>query len=171
MGELNIAAGQQIGRYKLLQKIGEGGFGVVFMAEQSASRSPQSRAEGHQAGHGLASVIARFEAERQALALMDHPNIARVLGWRRHRSGSTLLRDGTGARASRSPSTATRTNFDTEERLHLFVTVCQAVQHAHQKGIIHRDLKAVATCWSRLHDGKPWSKSLTSASPRPSISS
>ena len=86
-------------------------------------------------------VIARFEAERQALAMMDHPNIARVLDAGATDDGPALLRDGAGPRASRSPSTATEHSLTTRERLELFVPVCQAVQHAHQKGIIHRDLK------------------------------
>jgi serine/threonine protein kinase len=83
-------------------------------------------------------VIARFEAERQALALMDHPNIAKVFdAGDRHRPA--VLRDGTGQGTCRSRSTATSTSVPPRARLELFVQVCHAVQHAHQKGIIHRD--------------------------------
>ena len=95
-GEPNIAAGQQIGRYKLLQKIGEGGFGVVFMAEQNRPVRRKVALKVIKPGMDTKAVIARFEAERQALAMMDHPNIARVFDGGRHRGRPSLLRDGTG---------------------------------------------------------------------------
>ena len=99
-------------------------------------------------------VIARFEAERQALAMMDHPNIAKVFDAGATRDRAAVLRHGTGARRYASPSTATRADLSTAERLELFIQVCQAVQHAHQKGIIHRDLKP-SNILVTLHDGVP----------------
>ena len=90
--------GTTIGRYKLLQKIGEGGFGAVYMAEQEEPVRRKVALKIIKLGMDTRQVIARFEAERQALALMDHPNIARVLDAGRHRHGASLLRDGAGAR-------------------------------------------------------------------------
>lgn len=132
--------GDVIGRYKLLQQIGEGGFGVVFMAEQQEPVRRLVALKIIKAGMDTREVIARFEAERQALALMDHPNIARVL-------------DGGVTAAGRPyfvmdlvkgiPITefCERHRLSIEARLRLFMQVCAGVQHAHQKGVIHRDLK------------------------------
>ncbi len=132
--------GGRIGRYKLLQQIGEGGFGTVFMAEQTEPVSRHVALKIVKAGMDTRQVVARFEAERQALALMDHPNIARVF-------------DGGATEAGRpyfvmelvrgEPITkyCDREQLSIEQRLKLFRDVCHAVQHAHQKGIIHRDLK------------------------------
>ena len=132
--------GDRIGRYKLLQQIGEGGCGVVFMAEQEEPVRRRVALKIIKPGMDTKSVMARFEAERQALALMDHPNIAKVFD-----AGATesarpyfvmeLVRGGKITDYCDSKS------LSTEERLSLFVQVCQAVQHAHQKGIIHRDIK------------------------------
>jgi serine/threonine protein kinase/tetratricopeptide (TPR) repeat protein len=144
--------GTVIGPYKLLQQIGEGGMGTVYMAQQTETVKRMVALKVIKPGMDSRQVVARFEAERQALALMDHPNIARVF-------------DG-GATTTGRPYFVMElvrgvpiTNFCDEnrlgvrERLELFVSVCQAVQHAHQKGIIHRDLKPsnVLVTW---HDDK-----------------
>ena len=136
--------GTTIGRYKLLQRIGEGGFGVVYMAEQERPVRRRVALKIIKLGMDTKQVIARFEAERQALALMDHPNDRQGLRRRRDRHGPPLLRHG--ARQGRVPitsSTATDQAEPPARRLELFVQVCHAVQHAHQKGIIHRDLKPI----------------------------
>jgi serine/threonine protein kinase/tetratricopeptide (TPR) repeat protein len=132
--------GERIGRYKLLQQIGEGSCGVVFMAEQEDPVRRRVALKILKVGLETRQVIARFEAERQALALMDHPAIARVLD-----AGSTE----TGrpyfvmelVRGIKITEFCDEDRVPTEERLKLFIQVCLAVQHAHQKGIIHRDLK------------------------------
>lgn len=132
--------GTVIGSYKLLQQVGEGGMGIVFMAEQQTPVQRKVALKVIKPGFDSRRVIARFEAERQALALMDHPNIAKVLDAGTSQSGRPyfvmeLIRG--------IPITqycdANRLSFP--QRLDLFVTVCHAVQHAHQKGVIHRDLK------------------------------
>ena len=132
--------GDRIGRYKLLQQIGEGGCGVVYMAEQEEPIRRRVALKVIKLGMDTKAVIARFEAERQALALMDHPNIAKVLD-----AGAT----DTGrpyfvmelVRGIKITDYCDQNNLSTEERLDLFVQVCHAIQHAHQKGIIHRDIK------------------------------
>jgi eukaryotic-like serine/threonine-protein kinase len=160
-------AGSVIGRYKLLEEIGEGGFGVVYMAEQTEPVQRKVALKVIKAGMDTREVVARFEAERQALALMDHPSIARVF-------------DGGIIGASDSqPSTLNsqlplgrpyfvmelvrgipitefcdQRKLSTVERLKLFMQVCHAVQHAHQKGIIHRDLKPTNILVT-LVDGEP----------------
>jgi serine/threonine protein kinase/Tfp pilus assembly protein PilF len=146
-------AGVMIGRYKLLEQIGEGGFGVVYMAEQVEEVHRKVALKIIKAGMDTKAVIARFEAERQAAALMDHPNIARVLDAGTTQAGRPYfvmeLVRGT-------PITAfcDQKKLPTAERLELFMTVCHAVQHAHQKGIIHRDIKP-GNVLVTLHDGKP----------------
>src|SRR5262249_5448499 len=133
-------AGDRIGRYKLLQRIGEGGCGLVYMAEQEEPVRRRVALKVIKLGVDTKQIIARFEAERQALAMMDHPNIAKVLD-----AGSTE----TGrpyfvmelVRGIRITEYCDEHNLSTKERLELFIQVCHAVQHAHQKGIIHRDLK------------------------------
>ncbi|MCS7471266.1 protein kinase, partial [Stieleria sp. ICT_E10.1] len=153
MGELNIASGQQIGRYKLLQKIGEGGFGVVFMAEQHRPVRRKVALKVIKPGMDTKAVVARFEAERQALAMMDHPNIAKVLDGGATESGRPFF---VMELVKGVPLTeyCDQNQLSTDERLALFQTVCRAVQHAHQKGIIHRDLKP-SNILVTLHDGKP----------------
>src|SRR5437016_7020779 len=133
-------AGDRIGRYKLLQQIGEGGCGGVYMAEQEEPGRRRVAVKVIKLGMDTKSVIARFEAERQALALMDHPNIAKVFD-----AGAT----DTGrpyfvmelVRGTKITDYCDQNNLSTEDRLKLFTQVCQAIQHAHQKGIIHRDIK------------------------------
>ena len=132
--------GNWIGRYKLLQQIGEGGCGIVYMAEQEEPVRRRVALKVIKLGMDTKSVIARFEAERQALALMDHPNIAKVLD-----AGAT----DTGrpyfvmelVRGIKITDYCDQNNLSTDDRLRLFIQVCQAIQHAHQKGIIHRDIK------------------------------
>ena len=132
--------GDLIGPYKLLEQIGEGGMGLVFMAEQSQPLRRRVALKIIKPGLDTRSVIARFEAERQALALMDHPNIARVFDAGATDSGRPyfVMELVRGA-----PITAycCDRNLPLRERLALFIDVCHAVQHAHQKGVIHRDLK------------------------------
>ena len=132
--------GDMIGRYKLLRQIGEGGFGTVYLAGQNQPVKRQVALKVIKPGMDSKEIIARFEAERQALALMDHPHIAKV-----HDAGTTE-----GGRpyfvmelVMGMPITkyCAGSHLDTRERLELFTGVCAAVQHAHQKGIIHRDLK------------------------------
>ena len=145
--------GARVGRYKLLEKIGEGGCGVVYMAEQEEPIRRRVAFKVIKLGMDTKQVIARFESERQALALMDHPNIAKVLD-----AGAT----DTGrpyfvmelVRGIRITDYCDQNNLSTEERLKMFVQICHAIQHAHQKGIIHRDIKP-SNILVTLHDGVP----------------
>src|SRR4029077_7066435 len=132
--------GGRIGHYKLLQQIGEGGCGVVYMAEQEAPIRRRTALKIIKLGMDTKSVIARFEAERQALALMDHPNIAKVFDAGATESGRPYFVMEL-VRGVKITEYCDQHSLTTEERLKLFVQVCQAVQHAHQKGIIHRDIK------------------------------
>ena len=145
--------GQVIGPYRLVERIGEGGYGVVYRAAQSAPLRRVVALKVIKLGMDTQRVIARFEAERQALALMDHPNIAKVLDAGATESGRPYfvmeLVDG-----ARITDYADRQKLSTRERLDLFVQVCRAVQHAHQKGIIHRDLKP-SNILVAVHDGVP----------------
>jgi serine/threonine protein kinase/Flp pilus assembly protein TadD len=145
--------GTVIGLYKLLEQIGEGGFGVVFMAEQQQPVRRKVALKVLKPGMDTRQVVARFEAERQALALMDHPNIARVFD-----GGETALgRPYFVMELVRGVSLiefCDQNHLPVRQRLELFVSICQAVQHAHQKGIIHRDLKP-ANVLVTLHDGVP----------------
>jgi serine/threonine protein kinase len=142
--------GTVIGPYKLLEQIGEGGFGVVFMAEQEKPLRRKVALKVLKPGMDTRQVVTRFEAERQALALMDHPNIAKI-----HDAGTTA----TGrpyfvmelVRGVPITEFCDQRRLTTRQRLELFATVCQAVQHAHQKGIIHRDLKP-SNILVTLHD-------------------
>jgi len=133
-------AGDRIGRYKLLQQIGEGGWGVVFMAEQEAPVRRLVALKVIKPGMDTKNVIARFEAERQALALMDHPNIAKVLDAGATDAGRPYFVMEL-VRGIKITEYCDQHSLPTVTRLELFVQVCHAVQHAHQKGIIHRDLK------------------------------
>ena len=136
----NFAPGEQIGRYKLLQQIGEGGMGVVFLTEQREPVKRQVALKVIKAGMDTKRVMARFEAERQALALMDHPNIATVLDGGTTESGRPFF---VMELVKGVPITkyADERHLTPAQRLELFVPVCHAVQHAHQKGVIHRDIK------------------------------
>ena len=132
--------GDHIGRYKLLQQIGEGGCGIVFMAQQLEPVRRQVALKIIKPGMDTKSVIARFEAERQVLALMDHPNIAKIFDAGATESGRPYFVMEV-VRGIKITDYCDRHSLTTQERLKLFVQVCQAVQHAHQKGIIHRDIK------------------------------
>src|SRR5438128_9758519 len=157
---INERPGTVIGPYKLLQQIGEGGMGVVWMAEQTEPVKRKVALKIIKPGMDSRQVIARFEAERQALAMMDHVNIARVL------DGGTTGGEPGCVSTGRPyfvmelvhgvPITkyCDDNHLTPRERLELFVPVCQAIQHAHQKGIIHRDIKP-SNVMITLYDGKP----------------
>jgi serine/threonine protein kinase len=145
--------GDRIGPYRLMEQIGEGGFGLVFVAEQSEPVRRKVALKVLKPGMDTRDVVARFEAERQALALMDHPNIAKVLD-----AGST----STGrpyfvmelVRGLPITDYCDQHHLSPRDRLAIFVSVCHAVQHAHQKGVIHRDLKP-SNILVTSHDGVP----------------
>jgi eukaryotic-like serine/threonine-protein kinase len=126
--------------YKLLEQIGEGGFGVVFMAEQTQPVRRKVALKILKAGMDTRQVVARFEAERQALAIMDHPNIAKVFDGGATPSGRPYFVMEL-VRGVPITDFCDQNHLTPRQRLELFVSVCQAVQHAHHKGIIHRDLK------------------------------
>ncbi len=143
----------QIGPYKLLQQIGEGGFGIVFMAEQLQPVRRKVALKIIKPGMDSEEVVARFEAERQALALMEHPNIARVFDGGTTESGRPYF---VMELVKGLPLTeyCDKNQLPASDRLKLFVNVCHAVQHAHHKGIIHRDLKP-SNVMVTMHDGVP----------------
>jgi WD40 repeat protein/serine/threonine protein kinase len=145
--------GSVIGPYKLLQQLGEGGFGVVFMAEQEQPVRRKVALKIIKPGMDSKQVVARFEAERQALAIMDHPNIARVLDGGTTESGRPYF---VMELVKGVPITefCDQNRLTPRERLELFIPVCRAMQHAHQKGIIHRDLKP-SNVLVTMYDDKP----------------
>src|SRR5205807_1627387 len=145
--------GTVIGPYKLLQQIGEGGMGTVFMAEQTQPVQRKVALKVIKAGMDSQQVVARFEAERQALAMMDHVNIARVFDGGATENGRPYF---VMELVHGIPITkyCDDHHLTPRERLDLFVPVCQAIQHAHQKGIIHRDIKP-SNVMVTLYDGKP----------------
>ncbi|MGD0413672.1 MAG: serine/threonine-protein kinase, partial [Verrucomicrobiota bacterium] len=145
--------GSRIDRYKLLQKIGEGGCGVVYMAEQDKPVHRRVALKIIKLGMDTKNVIARFEAERQALAMMDHPNIARVLDAGATETGRPYFVMEL-VRGIKITDYCDQNHLDTRQRLDLFVQVCHAIQHAHQKGVIHRDIKP-SNILVTLHDGVP----------------
>ncbi|HEX3628068.1 MAG TPA: serine/threonine-protein kinase [Verrucomicrobiae bacterium] len=153
--DFSLAEGlsRRIGRYKLLQKIGEGGCGVVFMAEQEEPVRRRVALKVIKLGMDTRNVIARFEAERQALAMMDHTNIARVLDAAATETGRPYFVMEL-VRGTKITEYCDKNNLDTSRRLDLFTQVCNAIQHAHQKGIIHRDIKP-SNILITLHDGVP----------------
>src|SRR5262245_57330364 len=171
--------GALVGPYKLLEQIGEGGFGVVYMAEQTAPIRRKVALKLIKPGMDTRQVIARFEAERQALAIMDHPNIAKVLdgGYTGVRSQESGVRNQGAPSLTPDPCLLTpgvgrpyfvmelvkgvpitefcdQNHLTPRQRLELFIPICQAVQHAHQKGIIHRDLKP-SNILVMMHDTTP----------------
>lgn len=151
--ELGVAIGSMIGRYKLLEKIGEGGFGEVYVAEQLQPVRRRVALKLIKLGMDTRQVVARFEAERQALAMMEHPNIAKVLD-----GGATELGRPYFVmelvRGAPINQFCDDQNLSTPERLDLFMQVCNAIQHAHQKGVIHRDIKPSNILVS-INDGAP----------------
>ena len=145
--------GDKIGRYKILQPLGEGGCGVVYMAEQEQPVRRRVALKVIKLGMDTKSVIARFEAERQALAMMDHPNIAKVLDAGATDNGRPFFVMEL-VRGIKITEYCDQNKVSTEQRLGLFTQVCNAIQHAHQKGIIHRDIKP-SNILVTLHDGVP----------------
>ena len=144
--------GSKIGRYRLLERIGEGGCGAVYLAEQLEPVKRRVALKIIRLGMDTANVIARFEMERQALAMMDHPNIARVFDVGATRTGRPFfvmqLVDG-----EKITDYCDSQRLGLTERLRMFIRVCQAIQHAHQKGVIHRDIKpSNILVW--VHDGE-----------------
>jgi eukaryotic-like serine/threonine-protein kinase len=137
---LNESPGAQIGPYKLVEQIGEGGFGVVYLAEQKQPIRRAVALKMLKAGMDTRQVVARFEAERQALAMMEHPNIARVFDAGTTPAGRPyfVMELVKGVPITRY---CDEQQLPTRQRLELFAAICRAVQHAHQKGVIHRDLK------------------------------
>jgi eukaryotic-like serine/threonine-protein kinase len=166
-GNRDEAIGSRIGHYKLLQKIGEGGCGVVYMAEQEQPVRRRVALKIIKLGMDTRSVVARFEAERQALAMMDHPNIAKVFEAGTVGEAESQISDLRSqirpgrpyfvmelVRGIRITDYCDENQLTTVARLNLFINVCHAVQHAHQKGIIHRDLKP-SNILVTLHDRTP----------------
>ncbi|HSI12622.1 MAG TPA: serine/threonine-protein kinase, partial [Chthoniobacter sp.] len=145
--------GTVIGRYKLLESLGEGGFGSVWLAEQREPVRRKIALKLIKLGMDTKQIVARFEAERQALALMDHPNIAKVIDAGATDTGRPyfVMELVRGIPITRF---CDENNLPTHQRLELFIKVCQAIQHAHQKGIIHRDIKP-SNVLVTLHDGVP----------------
>src|SRR5436190_768907 len=154
-GEVAVTekAGDRIGRYKLLEQIGEGGCGVVYMAEQEEPVRRRIALKVIKLGMDTKTVIARFEAERQALAMMDHPNIAKVLEAGATETGRPFFVMEL-VRGVKITDYCDEAKLSTGERLDLFIQVCSAIQHAHQKGIIHRDLKP-SNILVTVNDGVP----------------
>jgi WD40 repeat protein/serine/threonine protein kinase len=148
-----VEQGTVIGRYKLLEKLGEGGFGTVWAAEQREPVKRRVALKVIKLGMDTRQVIARFEAERQALALMDHPNIAKVLDAGATETGGPYFVMEL-VRGTPITTYCEQERLSIQDRLDLFIKVCNAIQHAHQKGIIHRDVKP-SNILVTLHDGVP----------------
>ncbi len=145
--------GDIIGRYKIRERLGEGGWGAVYVAEQAEPVRRRVALKIIKLGMDTRSVIARFEAERQALAMMDHPNIAKVLDAGTTETGRPFFVMEL-VRGIKITDYCDQNHLDTAHRLALFVQVCHAIQHAHQKGVIHRDIKP-SNILVTLHDGVP----------------
>lgn len=142
-----------LGHYKLLEKVGEGGCGVVYVADQVEPVRRRVAIKVIKLGMDTKAVVARFEAERQALAMMDHPNIAKVLDAGTTEQGRPYFVMEL-VRGIKITEYCDENNLSTRDRLDLFIKICQAIQHAHQKGIIHRDIKP-SNILVTLHDGSP----------------
>jgi|SRR6185295_1069322 len=140
MVQVTEKAGDRIGRYKLRENLGEGGCGVVYVAEQEEPVRRRVALKVIKLGMDTKAVVARFEAERQALAMMDHPNIAKVLDAGTTETGRPFFVMEL-VRGIRITEYCDQNNLSTRGRLDLFIKICHAIQHAHQKGIIHRDIK------------------------------
>jgi serine/threonine protein kinase/Flp pilus assembly protein TadD len=153
IGSMREGPGSVVGSYKLLEQIGEGGFGVVFMAEQQQPVRRKVALKVLKPGMDTDQVVARFEAERQALALMDHPNIAQVFDGGETQTGRPYFVMEL-VRGIPITHFCDQNHLTIRQRLELFVTVCHSVQHAHQKGIIHRDLKP-SNVMVTMHDETP----------------
>lgn len=151
--ELTEQPGDHIGRYRILQQIGEGGCGVVYMAEQEEPVRRRVALKVIKRGMDTKQVIARFDAERQALALMNHPNIAKVLDAGATKAGRPYFVMEL-VRGVKITEFCDEERLGTRERLHLFVQVCHALQHAHQNGVIHRDIKP-SNVLVTVNDGVP----------------
>jgi eukaryotic-like serine/threonine-protein kinase len=147
------ATGDRIGRYKLLQEIGEGGCGTVYVAEQEEPVRRRVALKVIKLGMDTKEVVARFEAERQALAIMDHPNIAKILDGGATETGRPFFAMEL-VRGTKITDFCDQNNLSVAARLGLFSQICQAIQHAHQKGIIHRDIKP-SNILVTLNDGAP----------------
>jgi eukaryotic-like serine/threonine-protein kinase len=147
------AVGQTIGRYKLLEKLGEGGCGAVYVAQQNEPVRRRVALKVIKLGMDTKEVIARFDAERQALAMMDHPNIAKVFDAGTTETGRPYFVMEL-VRGIKITDYCDQNQLNTKQRLELLIEVCHAVQHAHQKGIIHRDIKP-SNIMVTLHDGVP----------------
>src|SRR3989441_9538971 len=132
--------GDRIGRYKLLEQIGQGGCGVVYVAEQEEPVRRRVALKVIKLGMDTKQVIARFDAERQALAMMDHPNIAKVLDAGATETGRPYFVMEL-VRGIKITDYCDQNQLSPRQRLDLFIQVCRAIQHAHQKGVIHRDIK------------------------------
>src|SRR5262249_16583387 len=145
--------GQKIGRYKILERVGEGGCGVVYVAEQTEPVRRRVALKVIKLGMDTKQMVARFEAERQALAMMDHPNIAKVLDGGATDNGRPYFIMEL-VRGIKITAYCDQASLPTKDRLGLFIQVCQAIQHAHQKGIIHRDIKP-SNILVTLNDGVP----------------
>jgi serine/threonine protein kinase/WD40 repeat protein len=145
--------GEKIGRYRILEKVGEGGCGLVYVAEQTEPVRRRVALKVLKLGMDTRQVVARFEAERQALAMMDHLNIAKVFDAGSTETGRPYF-SMEFVRGIRITDYCDQNNLSTKERLDLFINVCQALQHAHQKGIIHRDIKP-SNILVTLNDGVP----------------
>ena len=145
--------GMRTGRYRLLRQLGEGGCGVVYLAEQEEPVRRRVAFKVIKLGMDTKNVIARFDAERQALAMMDHPNIAKVLDGGATESGRPyfVLELVQGVKITEY---CDKKELTGSQRLKLFIQVCQAIQHAHQKGVIHRDIKP-SNVLVTTHDGTP----------------